>query len=315
MNKYIENNQQLVELCNRTNPEQGMEEILKGLAPIFPELTFEHVLTRGGWYRLGGVVDADCNRITDNIASWAEQESDGDPEQLLLKYIDASYFATRLSGQTHFLTVSTGDKPEQFIQLEIEQIQEVLDRPLVERDWFPDSMQDFLDPMEYTKLEPEPVGSSRYLFRRITNMDQLIHQTAIESRHLNNIRRFLDDWQFSSANDSTRFCKHWVLALREFADRDGYRQVNAKPVPTSTKGSAELLEIEGKSGADLATAIRRYDNAIGYTFAWFFMMLSSQSDNFVLADAVLHDQSGEYDYVPVKDFKVLTDWATDPYSV
>jgi hypothetical protein len=315
MNKYIENNQQLFELCNKTSTGQGIDAILKGLVPLFPELQFEHVLTRGGWYRLGGVVDANYNRITDNLAVWAEQESDGDPEQLLLKYIDASYFATRLSGQTHFFTVATGDEPEQFIQLEIEEIQEVMDRPLIEKDWFPDSMQDFLDPIDYTRLEPEPVGSSRYVFRRITNMDQLIHQTAQESRHLNNIRRFLDDWQFSSASDSTRFCQHWVFALREFADRDGYKQVNAKPVPTSSKGSAELLEIEGKSGADLATAIRRYDNAIGYPFSWFFMMLSSQSDNFVLADAVLRDQSREYDYIPLKDLKVLTDWEANPYSV
>jgi hypothetical protein len=315
MNKYIENNQQLVELCNKTSTDQGIDAILTGLAPVFPELQFEHVLSRGGWYRLGGVVDANSNRITDNIASWAEQESAGDMEQLVLKYIDSVYFATRLSGQTHFFTVSTGDKPEQFIQLEIEEIQEVLDRPLVERDWFPDSMQDFLDPIDYTKLEPEPVGKSRYIFRRITNMDQLIHQTAIESRHLKNIRRFLEDWQHSSANDTACFCQHWVLALREFADRDGYRQVNAKPVATISKGPAELPEIEGKSGAELSTAIQRYDNVMGYHFSWFFMMLSSQSDNFVLADAVLRDQSGEYDYIPVKDLKVLTDWATDPYSV
>lgn len=315
MNIYIENNQQLVELCSKTDTSQGISAILKGLENIFPDLVFEHVLSRGGWYRLGGVVDENYNRVTDNIASWAEQESDGDPEQLLLKYIDATYFATRLSGTTHYLTVSTGDKPEQFIQLEVEEIQEVLDRPLVERDWYPDSMQDFLDPLDYTKLEPEPVGSSRYLFRRITNMDQLVHQTAIESRHLNNIRRFLTDWQHSSAGDSAHFCRHWVLALREYADRDGYRQVNAKPVPTNSKGPGELLQIEGKSGADLATAIQRYDNAIGYHFSWFFMMLSNQSENFVLADAVLRDQSDEYDYIPEKDLQVLSSWGADPYSV
>lgn len=315
MNKYIESNQQLVELCNRADTAQGIAAILKGLELIVPELKFQHVLSRGGWYRLGGVVDANYNRITDNIAEWAEQEGDGDPEQLLLKYIDSVYFATKLSGKTHYLTVATGKKPEQFIQLEIEEIQEVLDRPLVERDWFPDSMQDFLDPLDYTKLQPEPVAKSRYIFRRITNMDQLIHQTAIETRHLKNIRRFLADWQRSSANDSAIFCQHWVLALREFADRDGYKQVNAKPVATSSKGPAELLEIEGKSGAELATAIQRYDNIMGYHFSWFFMMLSCQSDNFVLADAVLRDQSGEYDYIPVKDLQVLTDWGTDPYSV
>ena len=315
MNKYIENNQQLVELCNNTDTSLGIDAIVQGLEKIFPDLAFEHVLSRGGWYRLGGVVDSAYNRVADNIASWAEQESEGDPEQLLMSYMDAGYFATKLSGKTHYLTVSTGSKPEQFIQLEIEEIQEVLDRPLVERDWYPDSLQEFLDPLDYTRLEPEPVAVSRYIFRRITNMDQLVHQTAIESRHLINIRRFLADWQHSSASNTAVFCQHWVLALREYADRDGYRQVSAKPVPTRTKGPEELLHIEGKTGADLANAIQRYDNAIGYQFSWFFMMLSSQSDNFVIADAVLRDQSHEYDYIPEKDLEVLTGWGSDPYSV
>ncbi len=315
MNKYIENNQQLVDLCNKTSPGQGITALIDGLSSIFPEMQFEHVLSRGGWYRLGGVVDADYNRITDNIASWAEQESGGDAEQLVLKYIDSVYFATKLSGKTHFLTVPTGDKPEQFIQLEIEELQEVLDRPLVERDWFPDSLQDFLDPLDYTKLEPEAVGSSRYIFRRITNIDQLIHETVIDSRHLKSIQRFLNDWQRSSANDNNHFCQQWVFSLREYTDRDGYRQVNAKPVPCCAWKPSDLLAIEGKTGANLANAIHSYDNAIGYQFSWFFMMLSSQSDNFVIADAVLHDQSGSYDYIPEKDLKVLTDWEAYPYSV
>jgi hypothetical protein len=313
MNNHIEYNQLLVELCKTTDPERGISAIVEGLSSIFPELEFEHVLSRGGWYRLGGVVDSDYQRVSDNIVEWAEQECDGDPEQLVLKYIDSVYFATKLAGKTHYLTVSSGDKPEQFIQLEIEELQEVLDRPLVEQDWFPESMQEFLDPLDYPRLEPEPVAKSKYIFRRMSDINQLVHETATESRHLQNIRRFFNDWYRSSANDSTRFCQHWVLALREYTDRDGYRQVNAKPVPTHSKG--QLDDIEGRSGAQLATAIQRYDNAMGYHFSWFFMMLSSQSDNFVIADAVLRDQSGSYDYIPLRDLQVLTDWGSDPYSV
>lgn len=315
MNKHIENNQQLVELCQNTDTASGLPGIVYGLDSIFPDLSFEHVLSRGGWHRLGGVVDSNYQRISDNIVQWAEQESDGDPEQLVLRYMHSVYFATKLSGTTHYLTVSTGDKPEQFIQLEIEELQEVIDRPLVERDWFPESMQEFLDPLDYPRLEPEPVSKSQYVFRRMTHIDQLINEKALETRHLKNIRRFFQDWERSSAQDTARFSQHWVLALREYTDSDGYQQVNAKPVSTYPQGSRQLRDCEGKSGAELAKSIQRYDHVMGYHYSWFFMMLSSQSENFVVADAVLRDQEGAYDYISQKDLEVLRDWAINPYSV
>ncbi|MEW7996397.1 MAG: hypothetical protein AB2825_18395, partial [Candidatus Thiodiazotropha endolucinida] len=69
------------------------------------------------------------------------------------------------------------------------------------------------------------------------------------------------------------------------------------------------------SGAELANAVHGYDRVLGYPFAWYFMMLGSTASNYTLADAVLQDQMGAYDYLPKRDLKVLREWEAKPYGV
>jgi hypothetical protein len=44
-------------------------------------------------------------------------------------------------------------------------------------------------------------------------------------------------------------------------------------------------------------------------------MLGSKAENFAVAEAVLRDQMGAYDYLPAKDLKVLRSWEERPYGV
>ena len=311
----IQHNENLAALCRDTDVVQGLDALLQGLRRIYPDLEFEHVATRGGWHRLGGVVDADYRRVSSNIAQWVHEVSNGDVDELLAACLDQGYFATRLSGRTHYFNAPTGDAAEDFVQLEIEELQEVLDRPLMDPDWFPDSIEEFLDPIDYPRLEPEPIGSAFYLYRRITPIDQLLHQPARETRLLSNIRHFMDDWRQSSAGQQERFCDHWILALREYIDSDGQTNINAKPVSVFNGQSPALPDAASLSGSGLAHAVHDYDRHLGYPFSWFFMMLSSQSGNFQLADAVLRDLAGAYDYLAARDLKVLRAWEEQPYSV
>lgn len=315
MDVLLNSEKQLVRLCNEADISNGLDDLLTQINTLFPELDFKHVLTRGGWHRLGGVVDSKYNRVAENIVHWAEQECSNDPEELVLKYMDVVYFATKLAGKTHYLTAVCGDRAEQYIQLELEELQEVLDRPLAEPEWFPESMEEFFDPLDYPRLEPEPIGKPRVIFRRITSIEELVHETVIESRHLSNILRFFEDWQSSSASTAAHFCNHWVLALREYIDRDGERQVNAKPVPSGVDTCVELPQGKQVSGPELANAIHHYDHIMGYPFSWYFMMLGTRSENFALADAVLRDQMGAYDYLAPRDLKVLRGWEANPFSV
>lgn len=304
----------LTRVCAEVRPELGIDGLVETVNRLMPDLEFRHVLSRGGWHRLGGVVDSDYERVAGNIAHWVDEESGGDVDELVARYVDAGYFATRLSGRTHFFTAARSDAPQDFVQIEVEELQETLDRPLVDQDWFPDSVEEFLEPIDYPRVEPEPIGAAYYQFRRITSFADLLG-SASYSRQISDLRRFFADWSASSAGDHATFCDHWVLSLREYRDREGLPQVTAKPVANFGGEPPALPRAEGRGGAELANAIHAYDRTLGYPFAWYFMMLGQKAGNFTLADAVLKDQMGAYDYLPVRDLKVLRDWEQRPYGV
>lgn len=315
MNELLKQNEKLAELCQQSDPGQGAAPLLAGLSEIFPTLEFNTAVTRGGWHRLGGVVDSDYQRVTDNIAQWAETVTDGNVDELVMQYVDSVYFATHLAGKTHYFTAITGDNPEDFIQLEIEELQEVIDRQLVDRDWYPDSIEEFLDPLDFPRLEPEPVGQPYYLYRRVTAIPELIEQEASTNSSIRHLKRFMQDWNDSSASDHHRFSDHWVLSLREYMGSDGESHTSAKPIAVVNDKKTLLPSGDELSGSTLANAIRLYDRGQGYPFSWFFMMVSSKSENYSLANAVFRDQSDDYAYLAEKDLTVLSDWERHPYSV
>ncbi|MEJ2693103.1 MAG: hypothetical protein P8166_08620 [Candidatus Thiodiazotropha sp.] len=303
--------QQLSELAGC----EGTEALSEKINSLMPGLRFTHVVTRGNWYRLGGVVDAAHRPVSGNIAQWAEQVSAGDVERLLAEYADSGYFATRLAGKTHYFSAPSGEAPEAFIQLEIEELREVLDRPLIEKDWYPESIEEFLDPLDYPRLAPEPVAETYFQFRRITPVERLLREAPKENRSLSNLKRFFKDWSTSSANEFGPFCDHWALALREYIDRDGECRLSAKPFSTFRGNFDSLSGAAALHGVELANLIHGYDRQIGYPFAWYFNMLGSKSENYTVAEAVLRDQMGAYDYIPAKDLKVLRAWEERPYGV
>jgi hypothetical protein len=305
----------LARLCADTIPSDGLNALIETTNALMPGRPFQLVLTRGGWHRLGGVVDRDYKRVHRSIAHWIGEHSDGDVDGLVADYADAGFFATRLNGKTHFLTRACGDAPQDFIQLEIEELHELLERPLVERDWFPDSIEEFLEPLDYAQLEPEPVADAYFQFRRITSIGSLLASSNAGSRQIQDLKRFFADWRDSSAGEHAGFSQHWVLALREYIDREGELRLTAKPVTTHTGNLPDLPPGEKWHGAELANAIHVYDREIGYPFAWFFMMLSQKASNYALANAVLADQMGAYDYLPARDLKVLREWEQRPYAV
>lgn len=306
--------QALTRLCSELTPEQGTDALIESIDRLAPGLKFKLALTRGGWHRLGGVIDRDYQRVAGSIVHWVEEQAVEDVDELVAAYEHSGYFATRLSGKTHFITAAYGEAPQDFIQIEIEELRETLDRPLVDPDWFPDSVEEFLEPIDYPRLETEPVGEAHYQFRRITNIAHLLSRVG-SRRAIDDLHRFLADWSYSSAGLATRFCDHWVLALREYRDQEGLLRLTARPVPTSGGETADLAQVTGLRGTELARALHVYDRDLGYPFAWFFMMLGQRSANYALAEAVLADQKEAYDYLPARDLKVLWDWEARPYSV
>ena len=314
MDDLVSKAELLAQLCNRVDASLGLDGLQDQLQCLLPDLRFDWVMTRGKWHRLGGVVDADYRPVDDNIVQWTERESAGEVDELIARYAGKGYFATRLAGKTHFFTLPCGPKAEDFIQLEIEELQQVLDRPLITRDWFPESLEEFLDPLDYPRLEPEPIGKPYYQFRRLTPIAGLMNESP-RNQALANLQRFFRDWDQSSACEGEHCSHHWILAQREFMDSDGECRRVARPVSTFAGELSELPPGESLHGSRLANAIHGYDRQLGYPFAWYFIMLSSRASNYNLAEAVLRDQMGAYDYLPARDLKVLRGWEERPYGV
>jgi hypothetical protein len=285
--------------------------LIAAIQAVLPGIEVRHVLTRGGWHRLGGVVDLDGRRIARHIAEWAEAEAEGDIENLLFKLSKRRYFATRLNGQAHYLVAQTGPAAADFIQIEVEELQEVLDHCITDPDWFPDSIDEFVDPLDFPRLEPEPVGPPRLLFRRLVRIGDLVRSPDASQR----VRRFLEDWDRSSAGESACFSDHWVLSLREYQDRDGEGRLTAKPVTTFAGQVPAVPGDLAARGAALANLIHGLDRQIGYPFAWYFHMLTDKRISHRMAEAVHADLMGAYAYLPARDLKVLQDWYDRPYGV
>ncbi|MCU7940957.1 MAG: hypothetical protein KZQ67_17130 [gamma proteobacterium symbiont of Bathyaustriella thionipta] len=315
----LANDETLHQICHEASrlidKPQRLDTIITALNSLMPELNFTKVLTRGHWYRLGGIVDKNYQPVSDNIALWAEYECDGDVDEIILKHMDSGYFATRLAGKTHYFTAQYGTKNEEFVQLEIEELQEVIDRPLIDRDWFPDCLEDFIDPLDFPKLEPEPTGKHWYEFRRMSDIAELMHSVLLQNRTLSNLKRFFLEWDQSSAFDEHPFCQFWILALREYQDSDREQRLRAKPVSTYAERLPGLPPGKSLHGTELSKAIHDYDHQLGYPFAWYFTMLSSKSSNYELAQSVLRDQMGAYEYLPAKDLKILRQWEERPYGI
>lgn len=315
MQTSITNPERFIELCAEVSPSDGIPALEAALKNLLPEHDFRWVLTRGHWHRLGGVVDGSYQRVSDNITHWAEVESAGDIDELIAKYQDAGYFATQLAGRTLYLTAPTGEQAEDFLQLEIEELQEVLERPLMDSDWFPDSLEEFIEPLDFPHLVPEPIGKPYYQFRRITFINAFLSEEQQDNSKIKTVRRFFQDWNASSAAKVEHFCRFWVLELRGYMDRDGECRFSAKPVSTFAEPLPEIPTADSLHGAELANAIHGYDHRLGYPFAWYFILLTRKAANYALAEAVLHDQEGEYDYLPQKDLDILQAWARQGYAV
>jgi hypothetical protein len=295
----------------QTIPEGAdLQALLTAIQGTLPGHDVHHVLCRGGWHRLGGVVGLDGERIADHIAEWAHANSGGDIDELMFKIRDLRAFATRITGHTHYLVAPTGPSARDFLQIEVEEVQEVLDRCITDPDWFPDSIADFVDPLDFPRLEPEPVGPSRLIFRRLVPVKAWMDSADAGPR----LRRFLDDWDRSSAGESGPFCEHWVLSIREYRDRDGDGHLSAKPVPAPVAEVPALPDGEVARGAQLANQIHGFDRALGYPFAWYFHMLTNPKVSHKLAEAVHADLMGAYAYLPARDLKVLRDWHQQPYG-
>jgi len=307
----------IAELCVRLPGHAGSALLARELAALAPGLAFREVLARGGWYRLGGVIDGEGRRLVDDLEAWAERElaDHGDDLAALWEsHVGRGLHATRLNGRTRYLVAATGGGAADFLQVEIEELQEVLAHPLLDENAAPTALEDIVDPRHGATACGRPLGPPVLALRRLTPMRNFLERMRVQTPAPQPVHRFIDAWENSSAGATTQFSNHWVIAVREHLDRYKQSILNATPVAAVNGTAPKFAASFGLQGLALHDALARYDKAVGYPMAWFFHMLTTRSAPHALATAVIDDLQAGFRYLPDRDAAVVKDWLYQPYG-
>lgn len=305
----------IVETCAKVPVSHGPGALVKALGQALPDWKFRHAMSRGGWYRLGGIVDADGKRISDNLENWVEQaldERDGDMNQLIDDFADRTLYATRLIGQTHYLVASSGEQADDFLQLEIEDLQEMRAHQLFVNE--PGTLEELIDPRGGGEAL-QPIGLPIYTFRRIQHIGAFLNRMLAQKPEPAAIHRMFEDWTKSSAGNSSAYFNHWVLATREHLDRYHQPVFRAQPIATLAGDPPEFEAAAGTSGLKLNEALTHFDRETGYPMAWYFHMLTTKAVPHWVAQTVVEDSLGGFAYLPQRDVDVVRSWLHRPYAV
>lgn len=309
--------QRFIEELESSRPKPHHSGLLASAAHLDAECPFRFALTRGSWYRLGGLIRPDGTRVADDLERWAEEElaaCDGDLAELIDRHAAEDLLATRHAGRTHYFVAPYGPGPADFMQLEVEELQEVLDRRLVDPARPPVDLAELTDPLKPLALDAQPVGRPYYRFRRLTDMRRIQAGQAAPGQGPTPLARFLDEWQASRAAEKGHFSDHWILAVREHRDRYSNRLISATPVSLHARKLNTFHWHPEKRGVELGDQIHAFDR-VGYASAWYFHLVSGALTPTAVAYGVLSDIDAGYGYLADKDAELLRGWATEPYSV
>ena len=310
--------QLLARICKRTLSEQHDELLLSKLQSLNADYPIRLARIGEEWYRLGGIVDMEGNRIANNLIEWTERTyiSCGKNLQTLIDHAQKQkLIATRQTGHTLHFVIQTGSKAEQFIQIDIDKTHEISDRLLVNEDNPPEDLEEFIDPLEPECIETFCIGTPRYSYRRKTDVS--VFMDEINKYHIKEhpVQRFMDDWNRSSAQPKAAFSNDWIVRPFRNTGRFGEQIINVEIINAQQKNLPQLEDINGKKGTSLHNLLTRFDRQAGYPFAWFFYMLKGKLVFAHCGVAVFKDISGDFSYLPERDVAVLKDWINTPYSV
>lgn len=296
------------------HPKPGHGPLIAALGAALPELAVKLVYSRKGWHRPGGLVDAQGNRVAHNLSQWIEAEVGDDVIDLFVHYEASGFLATRLCGTTHYLTAKTGDDPWNFLQIEVNELREVADRPLFAPGHPPDTVEDLLDPIAPAKMDPTPLGPAFYELREAWDIGEAYARMSASSAAGSLLAlRFFEDWRASSAG-TRDLCKAFVLKLADYQDRFGEKRLQATPLSTHARTLPPFPD-GAERGVALAKFLAAFDRAVGYPMAWYFHLVCGAEPRLEgVARAVFEDVSGAYDYLPERDVQVLKGWIAAPYG-
>jgi hypothetical protein len=308
--------QRVIDAIEHASPRPHHSTLLATLAETVPACPFRFMLTQAGWHRAGGVLAADGNSLSRELETWVNAElayCGDDFEQFLARYSRANLLVTRHVGRTHYFVAAYGQAPEEFLQLEIEELQEVMDRQLIDPARPPHDRTELVEPTVYTKLEAQAVGSPRYRFVRLSDIRQVLARQNRQHGGTSPLARFMSDWSHSRAADNGHFCEHWLIAGLEHYQPEATMPFSVSPLSVHARTLKPFHWDETKSGVEMGDQIRNFDRAAGYPGAWYFHIVASKLVPDTIAQSLKRDLDNGYHYLADKDLNLLSKLVANPY--
>jgi hypothetical protein len=310
--------QLVAKICKDLSPDNDDKALLEKIQSLIPDYPVHLAKTGENWYRLGGVVTAEGERIASDLTEWAERtfiECGKNLQTLIEHSLELQLLASRQIGNTLYFVVETGDDAEQFIQIDIDKTHEIADRLMVSEKNPPEDLEEFIDPLESEAVEAFCIGTSRYTYRRKTDVAVFMEEISIHYQDEHPVLRFMKDWNNSSARLSRKLCHDWIIRPNRHTGRFGEQNINVEIINVQKKNILALDDFAGKKGTALQTILTRFDRQAGYPFAWFFYMLKGKLVSERTGLAVYKDINYDYAYLPERDIAIIKQWIDTPYKV
>lgn len=308
--------QDIRELCRSLLPDRENLALLRQLKRLAGELPVSFAYQSEEWYQVGGIVDDSGQQVAKDLFEWVERtylECGKDLQVLIDHILSRQFVATKIAGVTLYYSIKTGNRAQDHVLLEIEKSQETSDRLLVSPSALPESKEDITDPFSPEYVDRFNIGPASYAYKGKTDLTLFMQSLAEHHIERHPIQRFIDDWNDSSASKSS-FTEDWMVRPLKHTGRYGESVLNAELINLRTTPVNNIESLIGKHGSDLNTVLKRFDKKAGYSFAWYFYMvtgkLSSKS-----AEAVYEDLKGDFAYLPAADEAILRAWMQDPYYI
>ena len=317
--------------CQAARPRPHHPDLMARVTEAVPGRNFVHRLSRGGWFRPGGVVTAQGELISPVLTTWAEaawEAADEDgarlqaaclgrPEEADLRFDiglppeGGAPVATRLAGTTHYFTAQYCAAPEAFIQLEVEETREVASHRPGEG-LAPDGVEDLISPRHH-HADGRPLKPSVYRLRRVHDIARVLARLALQQvGSIPAAVRFMADWSLVQ-NGATPLAEHWLMQISNWHDRFGVARIGLKPMPL--KEHLRPPVPEAADGVALSRALLEYDRRAGYGLAWYFDMVSGRGVPFSLAEQVSDHWEAGFRYLPERHAKCVLDYVRTPYRL
>ena len=235
--------------------------------------------------------------------------------ELVERHADSGLLVTRHTGRTHYFVAAYGPSPADFLQLEVEELQEVLDRELIDTDKPPEDIQELIEPMKPSELDAQAVGAPRYRFRRLLDMHQAITKVLLADGRIAGLPRLLSEWLHSSAASRGHFSDYWIVALREHHDRYRNPVVTASLVSRQARALKPFQWNIDLSGVEMLAQLRTFDRSAGYPSAWYFHLVAGIFTPPKIAYAIARDVEAGFSYLPDTEAALIKSWVAAPYSV